>query len=141
MYRADLDGADGWHPDGRLSFLSNPPIVRLCGARPWKGTSSRFSVDEAVQRRFRELGLTIGTGEDMAWAPDGTALSFLGSLKSVRSAGWSLSTLHLGRHRRTASSDECRADRKSPFRKTARIAYVAPSAHRAPLVVCARCLR
>ena len=86
----DLEGADGWHPDGRVSLLDQPTgVVRLFTFNADDGATSRFSVDEAVQKRFRELQLTIASGEDMAWAPDGTGLYFVGISKTVRSV-WML---------------------------------------------------
>ena len=141
----DLEGADGWHPDGRVSLLDQPTgVVRLFTFNADDGATSRFSVDEAVQKRFRELQLTIASGEDMAWAPDGTGLYFVGISKScTKRVDAHRRSKVVGHHRRTSSSDDrYRTDqRHRSVERRPQDRLCGLHTQRARVAVCARCLR
>ena len=87
-----MSGLGGWHPDSRrVSFLFSGMggPVQLTTIDITNGTIQRSEVRPHVQAAFRDQPLAALIREPIAWAPDATAVYFVGGSRTLRNI-WSL---------------------------------------------------
>ncbi len=75
-------GSIGWHPDGkRITYMTAPQSgapLKVASVDVARGTIERSEVHKDVQDHFRDQILSPWPTEPLVWAPDGTAIYFVG---------------------------------------------------------------